>query len=212
MSRVLRIGLAGLLGAVIVHLVVILLFPAIGSNDVWSAMDGYGADGQFAVLPQPEAATTDRAYLDPMMVHAVCRFDDLGAAPVRVVAALDDVFWSAAVFDRRGRNLFSVNDRSAASPLDLLLVGPADLTALQRDAAAVLEQSVVVDLAIDSGLVVLRAFARDPTVLPQLRAMLGGADCNAPLDLAPVPDPILEPAPPADAAPAAGEAAPVVAG
>lgn len=200
MNRAIRIGLAGLLGAVIVHLVVILLFPAIGSNDVWSAMDGRGADGRFAVLPQPEAGVAERAYLDPMMVHAVCRFDHLGEAPVRVVATLDAAFWSAAVFDRRGRNLFSVNDRTAAAPLDLLIVGPRDLAALQRAAAAVLEQSVVVDLSVDSGLVVLRAFARDPTMLPQLRAMLGAADCNAPIDLTPVPEPIVE-APAADAPP-----------
>jgi uncharacterized membrane protein len=206
-SRGVRIGLAGLLGAVIVHLVVILLFPAIGSNDVWSAMDGQGGDGRFAVLPQPEAGVAERAYLDPMMVHAVCRFDRLGEAPVRIVAALEDVFWSAAVFDRRGRNLFSVNDRTAAAPLDLLIVGPADPAALQRAAAAVLEESVVVDLSIDSGLVVLRAFARDATMLPELRAMLGAADCNAPIDLAPVPEPIVE-APAADAPPGAAPSGP----
>lgn len=201
MSRVIRIGLAGLLGAVIVHLVVILLFPAIGSNDVWSAMEGYGADGQFVVLPQPEAGTPERAYLDPMMVHAVCRFDNLGDAPVRVVAPLSGAFWSAAVFDRRGRNLFSVNDRTAATPLDFLLVGAADLAALQRDAAAVLEEAVVVDLAIESGLVVLRAFARDPSMMADLRAMLAAAQCNAPLDLTPVADPILANPPGVDAPP-----------
>lgn len=214
MNRAIRIGLAGLLGAAIVHLVVILMFPRIGSNDVWSAMEGFGADGVFVVLPQPEAGTPERAYLDPMMVHAVCRFDHLADAPVRVVAPLGGAFWSAAVFDRRGRNLFSVNDRSAATPLDLLLVGAADLAALQRDAAAVLEQSVVVDLAIDSGLVVLRAFARDPSMLPDLRAMLAAAECNAPLDLTPVTEPILDP-PPAETAPAgdglvpAGQPAPL---
>ncbi|MCC6734549.1 MAG: hypothetical protein IT534_00310 [Bauldia sp.] len=201
MSRAVRIGLAALLGAVIVHLVVILLFPAIGSNDVWSAMDGEDANGRFAVLAQPAPATAERAYLDPMMVHAVCRFDHLDEAPVRIVAVLEDVFWSASVFDRRGRNLFSVNDRTAAAPLDLLLVGPADLSALQREAAAVLEQSVVVDLAIDSGLVVLRAFVADPTMLPALRAMLASADCNAPIDRTPVPEPIVV-TPPAGEVPA----------
>lgn len=208
MSRAARIVLAGFLGAVIVHLVVILLFPAIGSNDVWSAMDGQDADGRFAVLPQPEAGVAERAYLDPMMVHAVCRFDRLDEAPVRIVAALDDVFWSAAVLDRRGRNLFSVNDRTAAAPLDLLIVGPADLSALQRAAAAVLEESVVVDLAIESGLVVLRAFARDPTMLPELRAMLAAADCNAPIDLTPVPEPIVD-APATDVPPGAAPSTPV---
>ncbi|MCW5716968.1 MAG: hypothetical protein KIS68_03950 [Bauldia sp.] len=203
MNRALRIVLAGLLGAVIVHLVVILLFPAIASNDVWRAMDGQGADGRFAVLPQPEAGVAERAYLDPMMVHAVCRFDGLGQAPVRVVAVLEGVFWSAAVFDRRGRNLFSVNDRTAAAPLDLLIVGPADLSMLQRIAAAVLEESVVVDVAIDSGLVVLRAFAGDPTMLPELRTMLAAADCNAPIDLTPVPEPVVTVPAEADAPPGA---------
>ncbi|MGV8840080.1 MAG: DUF1254 domain-containing protein [Bauldia sp.] len=209
MNRAIRVGLAALLGAVIVHLVVILLFPAIGSNDVWSAMDDQGADGRFAVLAQPTPATAERAYLDPMMVHAVCRFDRLDENPVRIVAVLEDVFWSAAVFDRRGRNLFSVNDRTAATPLDLLLVGPADLSVMQRDAAAVLEESVVVDLAIDSGLVVLRAFAADATMLPGLRAMLAAADCNAPIDLSPVAEPVVTVPPAGDSlpAPAAGPAA-----
>lgn len=202
MSRWVRIAMAIILGAVIVHVVSILVFPRLGTSDVWAAMDQFGPEGDFNLIPQQEPGGTVLPYLDPHMVHAVCRFA-LSDGPVRIVADLESEFWSAVIFDRVGAGLYSLNDRTAGRPiLDLLLIGPAGLGPLQ-DATEILADAIIVDLPVNDGIILLRVFYRDAAILDLTRAMVGNSDCNAPIEIVPV-------APVDDAAdiPQPGEATP----
>ena len=98
-------------------------------------MQRFGRDGQFHVLPQPTAGAEPLASLDPRMVYAVCRFS-LGDGPVRIRASLPDDFWSVAIFDRRGRNVYSLNDRSAErTQLDLAILTPVQMAQLRAGSA-----------------------------------------------------------------------------
>ena len=177
--RVLRIALGGLLGGVVVHIAAILMFPGLGGGDVWAATEAYGPEGRFVVLPQPEPGGPATPYLDPGFVHALCRFR-LDAGPVNVIANVNAEFWSASIYDRHGVNLYSLNDQTAGrAPLDLLIIGPDDLTELQRAEAPILERSVVVDLTIDAGLILIRAFFEDAAMIAPLGAMLAMAECGS---------------------------------
>ncbi len=192
MRRGARILFAGLLGGVVVHVAGVLAFPAFGGRDLWNDVAGYGPEAVFNVVPAPVPGAQAIAYLDPEMAHAVCRVD-LAAGPHRIVANLDAAFWSVGILDQGGRNLYSLNSEAAGNEaLDLLLILPSDLTPLRRNPPAVLEQSVVVDLPINEAIIVIRAFVPDPTLRPAIEAQLAAANCSAPFDLTPEP----EPAPP----------------
>jgi uncharacterized membrane protein len=97
---------------------------------------------------------------------------------VRIRATLPDDFWSVAVFDRRGRNVYSLNDRSAeGSELDLAVITPVQMAQLRQDPPQSLESAIVVELPIEVGFALFRVFVADDSLLPGATAMLTSANC-----------------------------------
>ncbi len=122
MKRTIIFIIGGLLLSGIIHIAIVFMVPYYADHDAWAEMHRFGRDGQFHVLPVPEPGAEPLATLDPRFVQAVCRFS-LARGPVRIQAAFADEFWSVAVFDRRGRNIYSLNDRSAdRARLDLVIL------------------------------------------------------------------------------------------
>jgi uncharacterized membrane protein len=115
------------------------------------------------------------------MIYSVCRFS-LSQGPVRITASLPDDFWSVAIFDRRGRNIYSLNDRSAErSRLDMVVVTPVQMAQLRQDPPAALETAIVIQLPIDVGFALLRVFVADDSQLAQAVNAVGSADCSGSL-------------------------------
>jgi uncharacterized membrane protein len=181
MRRTLFFVLGGVLLGAIIHIAVIFMIPYQASRDAWAQMQRFGPDGKFHVLPLPEPGTESLASLDPRMVQAVCRFS-LADGPVRVTASLPDEFWSIAVFDRRGRNVYSLNDRSAErSQLDLAIITPVQMAQLRQDPPASLETAIVLESPIDVGFALLRAFVPDESLFNRAATSLREADCGGEL-------------------------------
>ncbi|MCP4381570.1 MAG: DUF1254 domain-containing protein [Hyphomicrobiales bacterium] len=181
MNRTLFFAFGGLLLAGVIHIVSVMLVPQFATNDAWSAMKAFGRDDIFHVLPRAEAGAEPLPSLDPHMLYAVCRFS-LADDPMRVTASLPNDFWSIAVFDRRGRNRFSLNQRSAErSELDLTVITPVQMAQLRQDPPEALETAIVVELPLETGFVLIRVFVADDTLLPRARAALDTADCAAEL-------------------------------
>jgi uncharacterized membrane protein len=133
------------------------------------------------MLPLPTAGAEPLSSLDPRMLHSVCRFS-LAAGPVRIVATLPDDFWSIAIFDRRGRNVYSLDDRSAErSALDLEIITPVQMARLRQNPPASLDTAIVVELPIDEGFAVLRVFVAGESLLAQATQALRTADCSGAL-------------------------------
>ncbi len=181
MRRTLLFATGGLLLGGIIHVAIVFLVPLYAANDAWAQMRQFGRDGQFHLLPLPEAGAEPLASLDPRMVQAVCRFS-LADGPLRVQVTLPDEFWSVAVFDRRGRNVYSLNDRAAdRSGIDLVVLTSVQMAQLRQNPPASLETAIVLELPIDEGLVLLRAFVPDDSTLPEAKAALSGASCSGSL-------------------------------
>jgi uncharacterized membrane protein len=177
MKRTLLFILGGILLGGIIHIAVVFMVPLFASEDAWAEMRRFGRDGQFHILPQPQAGAEPLASLDPHMLYAVCRFS-LADGPVRIRATLPDDFWSVAVFDRRGRNVYSLNDRSAeGSELDLAVITPVQMAQLRQDPPQSLESAIVVELPIEVGFALFRVFVADDSLLPGATAMLTSANC-----------------------------------
>ena len=177
MRRTLLFAVGGLLLGGIIHVAIVFMVPLFASNDAWAQMRAFGPDGQFHLLPIPVAGAEPLASLDPRMVQAVCRFT-LAEGPLRIQAVLPDEFWSIAVFDRRGRNVYSLNDRAAdRQKLDLAILTPVQMALMRQDPPAALESAIVLEVPIDTGFVLLRVFVPDDSMLPSATAALQEADC-----------------------------------
>lgn len=181
MKRTLLFALGGLLLGGVIHIAIVFMVPYYAPNDAWAQMGRFGRDAQFHILPVPEAGAEPLVSLDPRMVQAVCRFN-LADGPLRIRAELPDEFWSVAVFDRRGRNIYSLNDRAAErSRLDLAILTPVQMAQLRQNPPASLESAIVLELPIDAGFALLRAFVPDDSLLPSVTSSLRNADCGASL-------------------------------
>jgi uncharacterized membrane protein len=173
-------AIAGLLLGAGIHIAIVLLVPLFAVNDAWASAAALGPDGEFHVLSQPPPGASP-AVRDPHLMEAVCRFI-LSDGPVRILATLPDGFWSLALFDRRGRNIYNINDRAAdPTRLDLIVMTPDELAAMGEARLDALQNTVIASLAIDGGMAVIRVFLPDEASLPAVAAALAAADCNASL-------------------------------
>ena len=181
MRRTIVFAFGGLLLAGVIHIAVVFLVPYYSSRDAWARLSSFGADRQFHLLPLAAAGAEPLDSLDPHMLHAVCRFS-LASDPVRIVATLPDDFWSIAIFDRRGRNVYSLDDRSAErSALDLEIITPVQMARLRQNPPASLDTAIVVELPIDEGFAVLRVFVGGGSVVARATEALQTANCSGAL-------------------------------
>jgi uncharacterized membrane protein len=128
-------------------------------------------------------------------VFAACRFS-LEKGPIRIKAAMPDDFWSIAVFNRRGSNVYSLNDRSAERlDIDIVVATPVQMAQMRENPVSVLDQSIVIEVPITRGFAMIRSFVADPTLTARVEAKLAAADCSASME------PTEPVTPPADAAP-----------
>lgn len=181
MRRTLLFVVGGLLLGGVIHIAIVFLVPYYAPNDAWAQVTSLGRDRQFHTLPAAEAGAEAIASLDPRMLHAICRFN-LANGPLRVRAEFSDEFWSVAVFDRRGRNVYSLNDRAVErSRLDMAILTPVQMAQMRQDPPTSLETAIVLEIPIDSGFVLLRAFVPNNSLLPTVSSALQSADCAAAL-------------------------------
>jgi uncharacterized membrane protein len=181
MNRTLLFVLGGLLLGGVIHITAVIMVPYFATDDAWTSMRKFGGDGIFHVLPQAAAGAEPLASLDPRMLYAVCRFS-LDDGPVRITASLPDDFWSLAIFDRRGRNVFSLNNRSAErSELELAIITPVQMAQIRQNPPEALETAIVVEQPLRTGFILIRVFIADDTVLPRAREALDTADCSGTL-------------------------------
>lgn len=179
MRRLTYALLLGLFGAGIVHIVIVMLIPSLAERDAWSRL----ADTAplFGVTRIDRLPAPDRQIItpdDPLFAAAACRFD-LGEGFMRARAAGKVPFWSASVYDREGRNIYSLNDRSAtAAGLDISVVTPPQLAELRKSPTEGLASSTIVEAQEAEGMLVVRVLVPDPTWSATTSDFLDGLKCE----------------------------------
>ena len=168
----------GLVGAAIVHIVVILALPLWTGKDAWTRVRAMGAQNRFYSLanePNPTGLFND----DPGIRTAVCHFE-ISNAPVRIIASGDVAMWTVSAYDTSSNETFSMNDRSSiGEDVDIAFVTPAQMLQMRRAMPEALERSVLVELQRPQGYVALRAIAPLPSQEPAARAFLADALCSS---------------------------------
>lgn len=177
MLRFLHATLLGLVGAGIVHIVVLFLMPLMSPRDAWTRFEAQSDLYSFAAYAAQSPAAAPAGVADPYFKSVVCRFD-LTDGFVHVSREGRIPYWSASIYDRSGQNVFSLNDRSAKSGvLDIVVVTPAQLVDIRKAPPPELENSVFVEAPIDEGMIVVRAFQPDPTWEKAVAGYLAAISC-----------------------------------
>jgi uncharacterized membrane protein len=153
--------LIAVVGAVIVHIVVLLLLPRFSDQDAWSRLSE-AADFYKAVRIDAEAGGAPIVKsVDPLFYAAACRFD-LGEGAVHVRAPGKVPFWSVSIYNRGGQNIYSFNDRATdTGSLDFVVLTSAQMIEIRKQTPEEFRQSIFVEAAVDEGIVVVRSFVPD---------------------------------------------------
>lgn len=176
MLKILLAIVIGLVGAALLHLVIILSLPHFSDRDAYSRVFAKGEPFTFHILEEkPDAAGL--AQEDPFLETAVCSFDT-EERPLRLMAGSGVPFWSLAVYDTASNEIFSINDRtSSGGKLDVIIATPLQATALRKAMPEGLSQSILVETSQVQGYAVLRAMAPQPSYRSTALQLLSTATC-----------------------------------
>ena len=186
--RALHLTVLGLVLAGIVHLLVVLLMPRLAQDDAWAKLSDRSEMWsmlRLATAGEPGAVLPET---DPALSVAGCRFD-LRQSPLAVTSRGLVPFWSVSILDRRGRNVYSFNDRTAVDrELTLLVVDPVQMATLRKNPPEDSERAVLIEAPIDEGIVLIRVLQPDPSWRERTETFLGSTRC-AKYELAEEPQP-----------------------
>jgi len=167
----------GLVGAAVLHLVILFSIPHFSNRDAYTRAAAEGAPHLFHLLEE----TREKAALgsgDPFMRVAVCTFN-IEDKPVRLEAFGAVPFWSIAIFDSASNEIFSMNDRtSAGGEMDILIANQVQLAAIRKAQPQGLSQSILVESGRDKGYAVLRTMVPQASFLEEATRFLGDAKCQ----------------------------------
>ncbi len=178
MRKLLYAVLLGLVGAGIVHILVLMMVPELSERDAWSRLSMASDLYRMTPLEAESGGQPVVKSVDPLFLAAACRFD-LNDGIVHVQAEGKVPFWSVSVYDRNGHNIYSFNDHSAASAtLDTVVLTPAQMLEVRRQLPDDLDGSIFVETPIGEGIVVLRAFVPDESWRPAVSRFLEQSSCT----------------------------------
>lgn len=167
----------GLLGALVLHITVILATPVYSGVDAYARVLDLDADGEFQELPDtPENGGL--AVSGPFLKEAVCAFSVEDGA-IHLTAEGKVPFWSAAVYDSRSNEVFSMSDRtSVKGSLDIVAGSEAQITALKNSGLNAADNTILVTMPGAEGYVVLRAAMPVPSMEKATEDFLDSASCD----------------------------------
>jgi uncharacterized membrane protein len=178
MRRLIYAALVGLVGAGIVHIIVLLMVPDFSERDAWSrlaqASDLYNMTRLDAEAGGPPVVKS----VDPMFYAAACRFD-LTDGMVQIKSPDTVPFWSVSIYDRNGHNIYSFNDHSATNGfLDAVALTPAQMLEVRKQLPEDMESSIFVETPIDEGIIVVRSFVPDQSWRSAVARFLERSSCT----------------------------------
>jgi len=178
MRRLLHAVLLGLVGAGIVHIVVLLLVPEFSERDAWSRLAMASDLYKMTRLDAEAGGAPVVKSVDPLFYAVACRFD-LTEGMVRVKAPGNVPFWSVSVYDRNGHNFYSFNDHTATGGvLDTVVLTPAQMIEVRKQLPEDLQGAIFVETPIDEGIFVIRSFVPDDSWKPVVTQFLEQSSCE----------------------------------
>ena len=169
--------LAGVLLGGIVHLITVLVLPRTATQDAYSRLTPIAPVNAVAPIPPPSQQTV-LPFMDPAFAAAVCRYD-LSNGPIKLTAPASTAYISVSFYTRRGVPYYAINDRAAGRRIiELDLMTRAQRNQLPDDEEVTAADRLIVESPTTTGLIMLRALAPEPGLMPAARNALTAARCQ----------------------------------
>ena len=199
MIRLLFTIIAGVILGGVVHLVSVLALPRIASQDAYSRLAPTTALNAVTPLPPADPANSPIPFMDPAFAMAVCRYD-LSGGPIKLTVPVSQAYTSVSFYTRNEVAYYAINDRSAGRKvIELDLMTEAQHNELPEDEEITAADRLIIDSPTTTGLILLKALAPEPGLMPQAQASLAASRCAVQTE---APPPVKQPDPPAPPAPA----------
>ena len=170
--------LAGALLGGIVHLVAVLILPRTATQDAYSRLAPVTPVNAATAIPEPTPQSAVLPFMDPAFASAVCRYD-LANGPIKLVVPISAAYTSVSFYTRRGVAYYAINDRSAGRrQIELQLMTPEQHADLPEEEDVTAADRLIVESPSSTGLIVMRALAPEPGLMPIARAALNRATCQ----------------------------------
>jgi uncharacterized membrane protein len=170
--------IAGVLLGGIVHLVSVLALPRIATQDAYSRLTPITKLNAVTPLPPAEPGNTLMPFLDPAFAVAICRYD-LAEGPIKLAVPVSQAYTSVSFYTRNELAYYAINDRSAGKKvIELDLMTEAQHDALPEDEDVTAADRLIIDSPSATGLIVMKALAPEPGLMPQAQASLAAAKCQ----------------------------------
>lgn len=169
---------AGLLLGGLVHLVTILMLPRMASHDAYARLATIASVNAVTPIPESTSQASALPFMDPAFAAAVCRYD-LSDGPLKLTAPVAAAYTSVSFYTRRGVPYYAINDRAAGRRvIELDLMTTEQRNALPEDEEVTAADRLIVESPTVTGLIVLRALAPEPSLMPVARNALLAAKCE----------------------------------
>ncbi len=178
MIRLLVAVVSGLVMGGIVHLVSVLSLPRIASLDAYSRLESLTPVNTVTALPAASPSNTRIPLMDPAFAVAVCRYD-LSRGPIKLAVPVSQSYTSVSFYTRSDVAYYAINDRSAGRKvIELDLMTEAQHAEVPEDEEVTAADRLIIDSPSVRGLIVLKALAAEPGLMPQAQASLSAATCK----------------------------------
>ena len=171
--------LAGVLLGGIVHLVAVLVLPNTATQDAYSRLLPIAPVNAVAPVPQPSPQNEIMPFMDPAVAIAVCRYD-LSGGPMKLSVPLSPAYTSVSFYTRRGIAYYAINDRAAGRrQIELQLMTAAQRADVPEDEEVTAADRLIVESPSNTGLILMKALAPEPGLMPAARAAIARATMPA---------------------------------
>ena len=191
---------AGVVLGLVVHLVSVLALPRIATQDAYSRLTPMTKLNGVTQLPLADPQTSPMPFMDPAFALAICRYD-LSGGPIKLTVPVSQAYTSVSFYTRNEIAYYAINDRSAGKKvIELDLMTEAQHNELPEDEEVTAADRLIIDSPTSTGLILLKALAPEPGLMPQAQASLAASSCKVQTE--PVaakqeaPPPLPAPAPP----------------
>lgn len=182
MIRFLLTLLAGVVLGGIVHLVSVLALPRIATEDAYSRLSSLTKPNTVTPLQPTSPSDAPMPFMDPAFAMAVCRYD-LASGPIKLAVPVSQAYTSVSFYTHNDIAYYAINDRSAGRRvIELSLMTEAQHAALPEEEDVTAADRLIVDSPTPTGLILLKALAAEPGLLPKARASLAAATCKVQVD------------------------------
>jgi uncharacterized membrane protein len=180
--RLLFTIIAGVLLGGIVHLVSVLALPRIATQDAYSRLTPMTKLNGVTALPLADPKSAPMPFMDPAFAVAVCRYD-LSGGSLKLTVPVSQAYTSVSFYTRNEVAYYAINDRSAGRKLiELDLMTEAQHAELPEDEDVTAADRLIIDSPTKTGLIVLKALAPEPGLMPQAQASLAASNCKLQTD------------------------------